>query len=137
MGTFQNLTIQQGASFAFEFTLSNADGSPRDLTDIEIASKMRKAYASPNATTFTVHTPSPEEGTIKLTLTREETLAIREGRYVYDVVVLDLDGEDVRVLEGIVSVTPGVTREESELPVEDIPLPYPSHLSNNQIIGGV
>lgn len=135
MSTIQNLVVNQGASFSFEFSLSNADGSPRDLTDKEIRAQMRKAYASRISTPFTVTTPDVENGTIRLSFTPEQTLMIRDGRYVYDVIVEDLDDEDPRVLEGIVTVTPGVTREDAPEPA---PLD-PSHppLSINQILGGI
>jgi hypothetical protein len=119
----QNFTINQGASFKFEFSLSNADGSPRDLSDSVVRAQLRKAFASRTSVAFTVDLLDPEEGTIQLTMSPETTSTIRDGRYVYDVLLMPTDEEAIRVLEGIVVVLPGVTRddipEEAEPPLPE------------------
>ena len=72
---------------------------------------MRKSYYSSNATaTFSVSTGNdPSLGVITISMTSANTANIYPGRYVYDVYVTSSESR-VRVLEGIVSVTPQVTK---------------------------
>ena len=49
-------------------------------------------------------------GTLTLTLNNSVTSALTAGRYVYDVELTDSSSKISRILEGIVTVTPEVTR---------------------------
>ena len=57
---------------------------------------------------FTV-TLTEATGEVKLSLTDAQTSNIVAGRYVYDVLVTS-SNVTTRIVEGIVTVTPGVTR---------------------------
>ena len=64
-----------------------------------------------SAAVFTTNTgPNTAAGTITLSLTANQTSNLVYGRYVYDVDVTDASNTVTRVLEGIVTVTPSVTR---------------------------
>jgi hypothetical protein len=69
---------------------------------------MRKSYYTNTNTAFTT---SKVDGTgdITISLTATETSAIKAGRYVYDIEIAS-SVETLRVLEGIVTVTPEVTK---------------------------
>ena len=69
---------------------------------------MRKSY---DAATFTNFTTAKVDATGKVTIsmTAAETAALKSGRYVYDIEIAS-SSETLRVLEGIVTVTPNVTR---------------------------
>jgi len=73
---------------------------------------MRKSYYSSNAAaTFSVSTGNdPTLVTITLSLDSANTANIYPGRYVYDVYITNTLGSRVRVLEGIINVTPQVTK---------------------------
>ena len=43
-------------------------------------------------------------------MTAANTTNIKPGRYLFDVETTDLGGKVNRILEGIINVTPGVTR---------------------------
>jgi hypothetical protein len=49
-------------------------------------------------------------GKILLKLTSTQTISIKPGRYVYDVVITDQFGVKNRVVEGMVLVREGVTQ---------------------------
>jgi hypothetical protein len=49
-------------------------------------------------------------GQINLTLDNTVTNDIEPGRYMYDVEITSAGGGKTRVVEGIVTVTPGITR---------------------------
>ena len=60
---------------------------------------------------LTVAFVSPRtSGQITLSLTDVQTGALNEGRYVYDLVITDAGGEKTRVVEGIATIKPSVTR---------------------------
>jgi hypothetical protein len=53
-----------------------------------------------------------DSGEITLSMSAATTSALKPGRYVYDLVMIDPGDVVTRVTEGIVTVSPGVTREE-------------------------
>lgn len=110
MAPTRNLTIDQGSTFSISVELSDALDNPLDLTDYDIRAQLRKSYGSNTFTEFSTSSgDNPENGVITLTLTSEQTTLLRPGRYVYDIEI-ENDDEVVRVLEGIITVTPEVTR---------------------------
>jgi hypothetical protein len=70
---------------------------------------MRKSYYSANATATFSTAVYPATGVIELSLTAAQTANISPGRYVYDTIITNA-GTVTRVLEGIVDVSPRVTR---------------------------
>ena len=107
-----NFVMDQGTSFEAVATIQNEDGSIFDLTDLTAVSQMRKSYFTNTFITILATIEGdPLEGNVKLTLLPTETSAIRAGRYVYDVEVHNGDDTYVkRVLQGIITVSPQVTR---------------------------
>jgi hypothetical protein len=108
---YTELFLEQGADFSMSITLDDVSGANFNLVNYSASSQMRKSYYSSNATaTFSVSTGNdPSLGVITLTMNSANTANIYPGRYVYDVYVTSADAR-VRVLEGIVSVTPQVTK---------------------------
>ena len=109
MATKANLVIDQGSTFNTDLTLLDENGNGVYLVGYTANSQIRKWYTSENpAATFTtsINTIS---SVITLTLTPEETANLVAGRYVYDVEIDD-GFEKSRILEGIITVTPEVTR---------------------------
>jgi hypothetical protein len=103
-----NLVIDQGTTFNATFNVLNTNDNPIDFTSYTITSQMRKSYLSSNAYSFT--TAGSNTGSLTLSMSSNTTTAIWPGRYVYDVDVVDLFGNRSRIVEGIVTVTPEVTR---------------------------
>jgi len=108
MATVNNIVIDQGTTFSFSFELTNPDGSEKDLTTYTVNSQLRKSYYTSTSTAFTTDKINLT-GEITISLTAAETSNLKAGRYVYDVEIDD-GVETIRVLEGIVTVTPEVTR---------------------------
>lgn len=103
-----NLIIDQGTTFITTFNLNDDNGSPINLVGYSGAAQIRKHYTSTNATPMSVSLSSG--GLVTLSMTANTTGTITAGRYVYDVELTDPSGDVSRVVEGIVTVTPGVTR---------------------------
>jgi hypothetical protein len=107
-----NLIINAGSNFSQSFTLaSNDSNSPLDLTSYTVDAQLRKWSGSSTSVSFASSiTDPPTNGQIYLSLTSLETVPIKPGRYVYDVVISDAFGLKTRVVEGTVLVREGVTR---------------------------
>jgi hypothetical protein len=107
-----NLVINSGADFTQSFTLEGTDtNSALDLTGYDVNAQFRKWSGSSTSVSFgTTITDPPTLGQIYLSLPAENTLTLKPGRYVYDIVVRDNFGVKTRVIEGMILVREGVTR---------------------------
>lgn len=104
-----NITIDQGTDFSTTIDVTDEDGNLIDLTGYTGTSQLRKHYTSSNATSFSVAVfPSTGEVTISMNSATSSTLT--SGRYVYDVELRDAGNTVSRLVEGIVTVSPQVTR---------------------------
>ena len=112
MAISQNLTLEQGTDFQAVIKLYADNVSAMDLTGYGIGSQMRRSYDSTTATaTLTATIPIPSNGEIYLALNSGSSAGVRYGRYLYDVVLTNSStGAKVRAVEGIITVTPRVTR---------------------------
>ena len=105
-----NLVVDQGVDYYTTVTLTDDNGDVVNLGSYDITSQMRKTYTSSNAVSFTT-AKEANNGVITLSLTASQTANIVAGRYVYDVFMVDsLSNVHSRIVEGIVTVTPRVTR---------------------------
>jgi len=109
MATKANIIVDQGTTFSTDIYLTDDNGDPIDLSGYTGASKMRKHYTSSNAQSFSVSLNSTY-GYVTLSLTSSQTSDLTAGRYVYDVEVTSSSNVVSRIVEGIVTVTPQVTR---------------------------
>lgn len=104
-----NLVIDQGTDFSATVDVIDTDGDAFDLTNYTAAAQMRKNYASSAATTFTCEN-NGAAGQIFLALASSITVGLEPGRYLYDIEITSTSNTITRVVEGIVTVTPGMTR---------------------------
>lgn len=111
MAIIKNLTVDKNSTFAVEVILYTRQKLFFNLTGYTVHAQIRKAPTSINAAAiFGVTISDAVNGKIILMLTDEQTDLIKPGRYVYDVVVENSQGQKYRALEGQVTVTPSVTR---------------------------
>lgn len=110
MATVSNLYLDQGSDFSVIVTLNNQNGTPINLTGYTVASQFRKSYQSSSATSFTATVHDALLGKVRLQLSAAASSAIQPGRYLYDVEVTSSENEKKRALEGILVITPEITR---------------------------
>lgn len=103
-----NLVIDQGTTFVTTFDVNDDAGLPIDLTGYTASAQIRKHYTSSNAVSFTVTANS--SGVVVLSLSSNATNNMTAGRYVYDVELVSPANNVSRIVEGIVTLTPQVTR---------------------------
>ena len=106
-----NLVINSGSDFTQSFTLEGTNNSPLNLTEYEVDAQMRKWSGSSSAINFSTSIIAPStSGKISIGLTSGQTVNLKSGRYVYDILITDTFGIKNRVIEGMVLVREGVTR---------------------------
>jgi hypothetical protein len=109
MATKANLVIDQGSTFSTDLTLTDENGDVMVLNGYTANSQIRKWYTSTTPAATFATSINVESGQITLNLTSNQTSNLVAGRYVYDVELVS--GSDVsRIVEGIITVTPQVTR---------------------------
>lgn len=104
-----NLLIDQGSDFSTEIDVLDDNGDPVVLTGFTGAAQMRKHYTSSTSTAFNVSI-NASEGTVTLSMNAATSSTVTPGRYVYDCELTSSSNVVSRLVEGIVTVTPQVTR---------------------------
>jgi hypothetical protein len=104
-----NLQIDQGADFSTEIDVLDDNGDVVNLTGYTGAAQMRKHYTSTTAINFSVAV-NASGGTVTLSMTAAASANVTPGRYVYDCELTSSSNTVSRLVEGIVTVTPQVTR---------------------------
>jgi len=108
---YAELTIDQGTTFQTSIDLANDDGTAINVANYTFQSQIRKSYYSANATAnLTVTVVDEANGNVTLSLTSDETANIAAGRYLYDIKMTSSGDVTTRIVEGIVTVTPQVSR---------------------------
>ena len=110
MAAFSEIVIEQGATFNTTINVEDTAGAAINLYGYTANSMMRKAYYSTSATTITSTVTGTANGEVTLTVSATNTAALTPGRYVYDVIITSPTSVVTRVVEGIVTVLPSVTR---------------------------
>lgn len=114
-----DIDLKQGATLRVGHRLSNADGTPYDLTGAQIRGQIRRtALDATIVVAFHTQVEDAAAGHYQFWLTDEETQAITcgpkpgdpESTYEFDIEIEDAAGDVRCVLEGKVFVIAGVTR---------------------------
>jgi hypothetical protein len=108
-----NLTIEQGADFSKRLVWRDKNKRPINLSGYTAKMQIRTS-ASSSEVLFELSTANgrismPGSGVIELSIAANDTDTIKPG--VYDVKLYAPGGQEIRLIEGKVTVSPGVTRE--------------------------
>jgi hypothetical protein len=110
MAAKANIVIDQGADFSTTITVED-NGSAVDLTGYSANGHIRKHYTSSTAYPLTCTFDADRTtGKLAISLGRTTSSAMEAGRYVYDVEITSAANTRSRLVEGIVTITPEVTR---------------------------
>jgi hypothetical protein len=114
---FHPITIEQGANVVIPliiWTVLNVP-PPVDLTGYTAAMMIRQNINDPNPV-ISLSSPSNgivlggTAGTITITISPSMTSPLNPGMYVYDLKIIDSNGNPQRLLQGPVTVSAAVTR---------------------------
>jgi len=111
MAGFAEITVEQGADFTTTVNVNDATGAAQNLAFYTVAAQLRKSYYSTSATNFDVTISSPTNGEITMELSAGVTANLTAGRYVYDLVMTSPSNVKTRIVEGIATILPSVTRQ--------------------------
>lgn len=102
---YKNITIQRGTTFELILTTG------KDLTGLTPKCEIKRSYFTQNSITINSEVNGdPVNGEIRLFLSLAESSAIDIARYVYDVVLYNIDNTLVsREYEGTCEISPNVT----------------------------
>jgi hypothetical protein len=110
MAGFAEIQIEQGASFSTTITVNDSTGAFTNLTNYTAAAQLRKSYYSSTANNFTVTVSNAANGELTLVLSSANTANLTPGRMVYDLLITSPTSIKTRVVEGIATILPSVTR---------------------------
>ena len=110
MAVLSNLSVDQGADYSAEIIVEDANGNVANLANYTVAGQIRKSYASSTATNFTATITNAGNGQVTIKLSNTTTNGMKAGRYLYDIEITDNAGVKTRVVEGQITINPGVTQ---------------------------
>lgn len=110
MALVSNLSIDQGSDFQSVIYVETAEGTVANISGYTARGQVRKTYGSTTAVDFHTVINNATGGRVSISLTKDQTAAMKAGRYVYDVEIVSSDGEVSRIVEGQIEITPRVTR---------------------------
>lgn len=110
MATKANLIIDQGTTFSAEILLTDQFGDPLNLNGYVANAQIRKWYSSSTPAAVFTASINTVSSVVTLNLNETQTANLVAGRYVYDVEARSSANTVSRLVEGIVTVTPQVTR---------------------------
>ena len=105
------LYCDQGTDFSYQLDLSNDDGTALDVNGYTFTSSIRKSYYSSGVTAnLTVTVLSAANGNVQLSMNSATTANIKAGRYLYDVKMVSSANVTSRIIEGIITIYPQITK---------------------------
>lgn len=114
MAEYAELYIDQGTDFSTTINLNDDDTNlPQSLAGYNVASQLKRSLLSVNAAaSFNCSVTDAANGEITITMDAANTSNLKAGNYFYDVRLIDgySGGTKSRLIEGVVYVTPAITR---------------------------
>ena len=111
-----NINVSAGADFTQDFIINNPDASPVNLTGCNFFANLAKhptavdAMASTSGTpvykyvTFATKVVDALKGRYSIALSIAQTSKLEEGKYVYNVIMQDVNGDKTSVMSGLAFV---------------------------------
>lgn len=112
MAAYVELFMDQGATFNNIINLTDdLTNTPINVSGYIITSQMRRSYYSANASAnITCTILNAANGEVRLFMSPANTANLKPGRYLFDLKTTDTANVVSRTLEGIITVTPQITK---------------------------
>jgi len=112
MAEYVELYMDQGTDFSTTIALNDDNtNEPQNVAGYIITAQMRKSLLSANAyASFECSITDTWLGEIAIEMSAANTANIPFGRYFFDVRVTDSNSITSRLIEGLIFVSPGITR---------------------------
>lgn len=111
-----NIAISAGVDFKQEFTITNPDFSPVDITGFQFLARLAKHPTAVDAMVSTSGVPvydyvafdtaveNGQLGVYSISMDAAKTSLLTEGKYLYNIVVVNTSGDKSPALSGLVFV---------------------------------
>ena len=110
MARYLDFSLDQGSTLTKKINYIDINKANLSLAGYSARAKMRRSHYSANAILINATISDETNGEITLSLSANTTSGLRTGRWVYDVEANTAsDASVIRVVEGIITVMPGVT----------------------------
>lgn len=110
MAVKANILIDQGTDYSTTIFVSDGNDVAIDITGYSFAASARKHFTSNTAYNFTLTITDGVQGEVTMSMNAATTANISAGRYVYDCEMTDTSSVVTRLVEGLLTVKPQVTR---------------------------
>ena len=110
MAAYTEILIEQGATFSTTVNVEDTTGAAINLYGYSASSQMRKSFYATSNTIITSTITGNANGEITLSMTAANTVALTPGRQVFDLIITSPTNVVTRVIEGVIVISPGVTR---------------------------
>lgn len=104
-----DLYVDQGSDFEVNLELTEDDGTPKNLTNFDFGGSVKRSLSSNAIAVLDVTIANSILGMINVTMNAATTANLVSERYFYDLKMKTDEDITVRLLEGILIVTPQVT----------------------------
>jgi len=112
LAAYSEIQVEQFATFSTTINVEDTTGAALNLFGYSVNSSIRRSYFSETSTDFDAFVSGVSNGEITIAMTSANTANLTPGRSLYDVVITAPSGTKTRVVEGIVNISPGVTRPQ-------------------------
>ena len=102
-----NIYIDKGADFNVSIELYDDQDFPLDTTNCDFYSSISKLYSTTPIASFIT---GKHTGSVDLTMHANTSVNLDPGKYNYDVLMVDGNGERFKIIEGLAFVTSTITR---------------------------
>jgi hypothetical protein len=110
VAAYTEILIEQGATFSTTVNVEDTAGAAINLYGYSASSQMRKSFYATSNTIITSTITGNANGEITLSMTSSNTANLTPGRSVFDLIITSPTGTVTRVIEGVIVISPGVTR---------------------------
>lgn len=109
---YTEIYIDQGTTFNKVITLRDSNTNAiLNVSGYSVSGQLRKSFYSANASgNLTCTITDATNGEITISMSSSNTSNIKSGKYLFDIKAVDANNTTSRILEGIVIVTPQITR---------------------------
>jgi hypothetical protein len=113
----RDFTVPQGVTYQIKMRWTDSGGTPISLAGATVRAQLRLSYDTANeALDCTIANGKAflltDGWYFGFNLLPADTLSIDPTTYVYDLIVTTADGDVTRAMQGKISLTPSVTRNE-------------------------
>lgn len=117
MALYSDLYVDQGSYFSTVINVGTLGAEDLDLNDYTARGRIKKSYMSSTSVDFITEIINPEAGQILISLESETTAAMKHGRYLFDIEIVNSTNDRVtRILEGQIEIMPGILNANYDQP---------------------